>query len=158
MNDARSAYLETQVLTAAPQKLQLMLIDGGIRFAHQAREAHAAGNAASLSDSLDRARDIVAELIASIRPDGLPVSNSARAVYGFIFQSLAEAQLLKNPQKIDDAVRVLEEERQTWLAVCELDVTPPGDVEAFRQQEVVARDFATTAAPAGARASFSLDA
>lgn len=157
MHDARSAYLETQVLTAAPQKLQLMLIDGCMRFAQQAREAHAAGNAEQFSEGLDRARDIVAELIASIRPDGLPVNNSARAVYAFIFQSLAEAQLFKNPQKIDDALRVLEEERQTWLAVCELDLPPTADADSFRQREVVARDFAPTA-PTAATTRFSLDA
>ena len=117
MIDARSAYLETQVLTAAPQKLRLMLIDGCMRFAQQAREAHAQGNGEQFSSSLERARDIVTELISAIRPDGTALTEAARGLYAFIFKSLAEAQLLKNVQKIDDALKVLEEEQQTWLAV-----------------------------------------
>ena len=32
---AQNAYLEAQANTATPQKLRLMLIDGGLRFARQ---------------------------------------------------------------------------------------------------------------------------
>ena len=157
MHDARSAYLETQVLTAAPQKLRLMLIDGCIRFARQAREAQSAGNSEQFSTSLDRARDIVTELISGIRPDGAQLTESARALYAFIFKSLAEAQLFKDAQKIDDALRVLEEERQTWLAVCELSPElPVGDEAAnFRQQEILS---SSSSAPAAGIERFSLDA
>jgi flagellar protein FliS len=155
MHDARAAYLETQVLTAAPQKLRLMLIDGCLRFARQAHEAHAAGDGEQFSSSLDRARDVVTELISGIRPDGGPLAEAARALYAFIFRSLAEAQLFKDPQRIDDALRVLEEERQTWLAVCELELEmPSGDEPAnFRQREVFAGDVQAIAVE-----RFSLDA
>lgn len=157
MNDARSAYLETQVFTAAPQKLRLMLIDACMRFAGQARDAQAAGNGEQLADSLDRARDIVTELISGIRPDGSALTEAARGLYAFIFKSLAEAQLLKDVQKIDDALKVLEEERQTWLAVCELELEAPASDESanFRQQEVFASD---PLSPTVAAERFSLDA
>jgi len=157
MHDARSAYLETQVLTAAPQKLRLMLIDGCMRFARQAREAHAAGDCEQFSSGLDRARDIVTELISGIRPDGTSLTESARALYAFIFRSLAEAQLQKEPQKIEDALRVREEERQTWLAVCELELEASDRDEQnnFRQQEVFASD---PLSPTVAAERFSLDA
>jgi hypothetical protein len=59
--------------------------------------------------------------------------------------------------KIDDALRVLEEERQTWLAVCELEPEAPTTDEPanFRQQEVVA---SSVALPTTAIERFSLDA
>lgn len=157
MHDARSAYLETQVLTAAPQKLRLMLIDGAMRFARQAREAHALGNMYGFSSGLERARDIVTELISGIRPGTSAITEATLALYAFVFKSLGEAQLLKEAAKIDDALRVLEEERQTWLAVCELDPETPssGDPANFRQQEVVASSMAL---PATAAERFSLDA
>lgn len=157
MHDARAAYLETQVLTAAPQKLRLMLIEGCMRFARQAREAQASGNAEQFSTSLERARDIVTELIAGIRPDQDTLSWTARALYAFIFKSLAEAQLLGEAHKIDVALRVLEEERQTWLQVCELALEPPSanDANHFRQQEIVASETQT---PSAAVSGFSIDA
>jgi flagellar protein FliS len=158
MQDARSAYLETLVLTAAPQKLRLMLIDGCVRFARQAQEAHATGNAEQYSICLDRAREIVTELIAGIRPDRLPANDTARSLYAFVFKSFAEAQLLKDLAKIDDALKVLEEERQTWLAGCEQLPESPVDEEQgmYREQEVIAGTTGIPSAPASS--SFSLDA
>jgi flagellin-specific chaperone FliS len=99
----------------------------------------------------------VTELISGIRPDGTSLTESTRALYAFVFKSLAAAQLHKDPQKIDDALRVLEEERHTWLAVCELELQPPDSQEQtkFRQQEVVASSLVT---PAAAVERFSLDA
>ena len=35
----RTEYLKTQVMTATPEMLQLMLWDGAIRFAEQGKEA-----------------------------------------------------------------------------------------------------------------------
>jgi flagellar protein FliS len=144
-------------LTAAPQKLRLMLIDGAIRFGRQASQAYAAGNAEQFSSAVERARDIVTELISGIRPDQSELTQAARALYAFIFRSLGEAQLLKEPQKIDDALRVLEEERQTWSAVCELELEAPASDEPanFRQQEVLASPMP---APTAASERFSLDA
>jgi flagellar protein FliS len=156
MRDARSAYLETQVITAAPQKLRLMLIEGCMRFARQAGEALAAGSLEQFSESMDRARDIVTELISGIRPEPLPTNETARALYAFIFKSLAEAQLLKDPRKIEDAIRVLQEERETWLLVCELAPEPSPAAASFRQQEVLASEI--EAAPLAPVSSFSLDA
>ena len=40
----RDAYLETQVLTATPQRLRLMLIEGAIRKITAAQAAHEAGD------------------------------------------------------------------------------------------------------------------
>jgi flagellar protein FliS len=157
MHDARSAYLETQVLTAAPQKLRLMLIDAAIRFARQASDAHAAGDGAQFCNSLERTRDIITELISGIRPEDTELTQATRALYAFIFRSLSEAQLHKDPQKIDDALRVLDQERQTWVAVCELELEAPtlDEPANFRQQEIIA---SAPVAPAAAAERFSLDA
>lgn len=158
MSAAHSAYLETQILTAAPQKLRLMLIEGCMRFAARAREAKSAGNAEQFSAGLDRARDIVAELLSGIQPDQHPLNDSARALYAFIFKALSEAHLFQDVQKIDDALKVLEEERQTWLQVCELELEMPSSDgrDDFRRQEIVASDFSPSQPAASSR--FSLDA
>jgi flagellar biosynthetic protein FliS len=148
MLDARTAYLETHIKTAAPQKLRLMLIEAAIRFAQQAREA---GGGELFSSGLERARDVVTELIAGIRPEKQSLNDTVRALYVFVFRSLSEAQLLHNLSKIEDALKVLEEEQQTWLQVCEQ--MPETQLSDFRPQEIVAVDCQPTAV-----GSFSLDA
>jgi hypothetical protein len=46
------------------------------------------------------------------------VANVA-AVYNFVFRSLIEAGLKRDAGKLENAVRVLEIERETWRQVCE---------------------------------------
>jgi flagellar protein FliS len=160
MFDAHATYLETQIKTATPQKLRLMLIDGALRFSARAKESLDAGQRDEAFESLERARDIVGELLAGIRPERHPLNDVARGIYAFLFRSLAEAQLLGEVGKIDEAIRVLTEEQETWRQVCEIcPEAPTPDVgENFRAQEVVASDFAPHHPPAAAQRGFSLDA
>jgi hypothetical protein len=62
-----STYLESKVLTAAPQRLQLLLIEGAIRFGRQAEEALRNADRVAASSSLLRTIDIIGELLAAAR-------------------------------------------------------------------------------------------
>ncbi len=125
-SNASDAYLETQVFTATPQRLRLMLIDGAIRRAHAAQEALASGDAAKAMADIGRCRDIVAELIAGITPEQTPITGQILSVYMFLYSTLVEISIGKDfisiaseSGRIADILRVLEEERQTWREVCE---------------------------------------
>ena len=64
---ARDSYLASQIETATPQKLQLMLIDGAIRFGSQAKHKWEEGDDEAAADALIRCHKIVGELLASVR-------------------------------------------------------------------------------------------
>lgn len=116
---ARENYLVTQTLTAPPQKLQLMLIEGAIRAARLARQMWQSGDAAAASEALIRAQEIVSSLMAGLKPDVAPdLVRRVAAVYAFVHRRLIEANLRHDEAKLDDAVRVLQEERKTWQEVC----------------------------------------
>ena len=117
---ARDEYLTTEVLTAAPQKLHLMLIEGAIRFAtraqlHRQKEEHEAAFRAVV-----RAQEIVSQLIGGFAAnlDQLVVRQAA-AVYSFIYRSLVLANVNRDSAKLADVLRLLEIERETWRQVCE---------------------------------------
>lgn len=160
MNHAHSAYLETQIITATPQKLRLLLIEGAIRFANQAVAAYEAGNQQECFDLIARCRDIGSELLIAINPDGHEITNATRSIYGFVIVALAEAELKQSLDKIPGVLRVLEEERITWTQVCELEPHAP----AIRRwdnsaEEITAFDAAETLGTAAPSVSqFSLDA
>src|SRR5580704_2250856 len=88
---AGTDYLETEVLTASPQRLQLMLIDTAIRSASQGRHfLDRQNNKAALTPIL-RAQRIMAELLTGLNPeskseDGLV--GRVAGVYLFIYRSL----------------------------------------------------------------------
>jgi len=117
---ARENYLETEVLTATPQKLQLMLIDAAIRSAERARQQWKEGADDHACESLIRAQEIVSEILGGLNQEEAPeLSRKLASVYLFIFRSLMEANYRHDKQKLDDALRVLHVERETWRQVCE---------------------------------------
>lgn len=112
-------YLETEVMTAAPQKLQLMLIEATIRQAQAAREHWAADNQEKAVESLIRAQQIVTELLCGLNGEhDKELSSKVASVYLFIFRSLVAAQMDRDEDKLDEAVSILEIERETWRQVC----------------------------------------
>lgn len=119
MNAAREKYLNDQVLTAPPQKLQLMLIEGGIRFGLQARALWAEGRDAEAFDALIRSQEIVAELLATSQQSGAELGRRSALEYLFVFQRLVASGERRGGQPLADALRILAEERETWRMVCE---------------------------------------
>ena len=121
MNDsARQHYLETQVLTATPEKLQLMLIDAAIRAAHRAAEHWQRQENEQACLALVRAQEVVTALLKGLNREASPdLTGKMASVYMFIFRTLVEANLRRDPDLLADAVRVLSAERETWRLVCE---------------------------------------
>jgi flagellar protein FliS len=147
--DAHVAYLEAEVSTATPQRLRLMLIEGALRHARQCLHLWQSGPVPPAAyDSLQRCRAIVAELHGVIKADSSPVARQVAEIYVFLFRLLAQASLDQEPQRVREAIEVLEEERETWRQVCEKMPNPPaGFVAGDRgQPEITAADAQQPAA------------
>jgi len=128
---AGSDYLETEVMTATPQRLQLMLIESAIRSASQARLYLQQQNPQAALNPILRAQRIMAELLTGLNPetnDGLV--HRVAGVYLFVYRSLIAANLERSTAKLDDALRVLDFERETWRRVCEQLGTENHEVDA----------------------------
>lgn len=115
---ANEAYLETQVNTATPQRLRLMLIEAAIREAKRTAELWRAARNDEALEALIRCRAIVGELLAGVADAETPLARRVLGLYGFLFTSLTEAQLTRDAVRLEAVVRILEEESQTWHQVC----------------------------------------
>ncbi len=117
---ARSNYLETEVYTATPQKLQLMLVEAAIRNVNKAKRFWEEEEVDAAFEAMVRAQDIIAEILSSLDLEGVPeIAKRLASVYIFIFRQLAEANMLRDVSKADEALKVLETERANWKVVCE---------------------------------------
>ena len=165
-SSAREAYLDTRISTATPQRLRLMLIDEALR---QARLALAAGEANPENDAaaaVVRCRDVVAELIAGIRPEDSPVARQVLGLYLFLYSALTESRISLDRGRLSDIVRVLEEERVTWDEVCQryperiAAASPPLAASEEVAPQRVAAALASTYGPTQkvASAAFSIEA
>ena len=117
--NARNAYLETEVTTATPQKLRLMLIDGSLRFARLTLDHWENGRDLDARDACRRCRDVLLELFSSLKTDHSEIANQTADVYLFLIRAITQAEADGDPVHVDQVIRVLEIERGTWQQVCE---------------------------------------
>ena len=142
--DPRNAYLESQVLTAMPQKLRLMLIEAALGAARQTLKASEEKLDTDANIALIRCREIISELLTSIKSDDTELTRNVSGIYMFLFKTLAEAQLYRNRTKVDEAIKVLEIERETWRTVCEqMPQAPVPETMADRPQDITSSQAAT---------------
>jgi len=128
-------------MTATPQKLRLMLIDGAIRFANLTLSHWENGDHDAGFESIVRCRSIVSELLMTIKGDDNELARKVAGIYLFLFQHLTEAQLHRDADKLNQTLRVLEEERETWQSVCEVHAhgVAPGMAAASVREEITTR-------------------
>jgi flagellar protein FliS len=110
------AYLRTKVMTAKPAELRLMLLDGAIRFTEQAKRGYESKNYEQAYNGTTRAQAILMELVTSLRHDLAPeLCKNVAAVYTFLYTSLVKASMEKDIATVDDVLRILRYERETWM-------------------------------------------
>ena len=116
MTDNQSnTYLRDAVMTATPEQLQLMLYDGAIRFSMQARDALERRDFESSYDRLTRAQQIVLEMLNGLDYDvNRELCERVASICNFLYRKLVDACVERSTEHIDDALKVLRIERETW--------------------------------------------
>ncbi|MFQ5501422.1 MAG: flagellar export chaperone FliS [Phycisphaerae bacterium] len=113
--DASGEYLRNAVMTANPEQLQLMLYDGAIRFATQARESLGREDWETSCEKLIRAQRILVEMRNGLREEVNPaLCRQMSALYDFIYNRLVDANMQRSQSLIDEALKVLHHQRDTW--------------------------------------------
>ena len=126
-----NAYLRTQVLTASPQQLRLMLLDGSIRFLQQAIDGLGNKDYEASYNGITQARAIVLELATSVSPDvDRELAERVRSVYMYLYRELIDAGLVdiimvghlrlnRSLPRLEKAADLLRYERETWAMLME---------------------------------------
>lgn len=115
-----NAYLRTQVLTASPQQLRLMLLDGSIRFLQQAIDGLGNKDYEASYNGITQARAIVLELATSVSADvDRELAERVRSVYMYLYRELIDASLNRSLPRLEKAADLLRYERETWAMLME---------------------------------------
>ncbi len=118
--DNINAYLRTQVMSATPAELRMMLLDGAIKFARQGRQGLAEKNHELVYTGFSQARAIVTELMTSMRHEVDPdLCERVRSLYAYMFQELVAASLESDIARADNVINPLEFEAETWRMLLE---------------------------------------
>ncbi len=111
-------YQTTQFQTASTGELVLLLYDGAVRFLSRAQAALAERRFDDAGTDLVRAQEVVLELLAGLDLErGGALAANLRELYLFIYRTLLEANLRKDPAKVATVLRLLEPVRAAWQVV-----------------------------------------
>ncbi|MDF1809130.1 MAG: flagellar export chaperone FliS [Phycisphaerales bacterium] len=122
MNDTNSAnaYLRTKVMTASPEELRLMLLDGSLKFANQAKTGLLNNDPEMTYSGFTQCRDIVLELLNTIKTEPAPqIAQSMRELYTFLYGELVKASIDKDIPKLDEVISLIQYDRETWVLTME---------------------------------------
>ena len=124
-----NAYLANRVLSASPEELRLMLIEGAIRFARIGREGLARRDFEQWYNGMSQCQAILLELMTGLRPEIAPeLCGQLNALYTFMYRRLLDASSAKDPVLVDEVVELLEYDRQSWIFLMEkIDAERAGD-------------------------------
>lgn len=113
-NNPYKRYRQTQVETAGPLELIVMMYDGAIRFCNQAKAAIEEKNYNQANKLLQRAQDIIDELNISLNMEAGEIADHLRSIYDFVNAKLVEANIKKDSTLITQMTELLISLRGSW--------------------------------------------
>jgi flagellar secretion chaperone FliS len=115
---AQQSYQRSDVLTATPGRLVVLLYDGANRFLRRAAAAMRAADVATSNAQLQRAEAILNELLVTLDMErGGEIAASLRDLYLFCGRELNDARLERDADRIDTVVELLAELREAWAQI-----------------------------------------
>jgi len=114
------SYLRSQVMSASPQELRLMLLDAAIRFASQGRDGLRERDYERSFEGVSQARAIVTELATGVDRQADPeLCDRVTGVFMHMFSELTQANLERDPERVQRVIDLLAYERETWAMAME---------------------------------------
>lgn len=112
---AQRHYQRTQVESANPAKLILMLYDGAIRYLYRAVGLLGSGDREGFSTDVVRAQKIVTELMAALDPSKNPeIVGNLERIYEYMVRQLAFALVRADATPATEVIKLLENLREGW--------------------------------------------
>jgi flagellar protein FliS len=112
---AAQNYLRTRVMTATPEQLQMMLYDGAIRFAEQAKAALVAEDYEKSYQSIARVQKILTEMSCGLKHNVLPeLCEKLASLYSYVYRKLIDANVQHDAEALEEAITLLRYQRETW--------------------------------------------
>ncbi len=118
-NNMANAYQRNAIMTATPAELTLMLYEGAIKFCNIAIVAIEKKDIEKANGNIKKAQAIINELRVTL-DHKYSVWEDFERVYDYIARRLLEANLQKDIEIIEDALKYIREMRDAWKEVMRL--------------------------------------
>ena len=110
------SYLSTQVLTASPYRLHLMVVEGAIQFGNVGAASLLAQDMETAHLALCRCRDFVTELIGGLSDEHDPLlATRMKQLFFSAYVHLAEGERDRDVNRVNAAISILKRHHETWV-------------------------------------------
>lgn len=116
---AINPYQKNAIMTASKAELTLMLYDGAIKFCNIALSGFEKKEYEKINTNLKKAQAIITEFRATLDCK-YPVWEDFERVYDYIYRCLIDANIHKDEEKLQEALKYIREMRDTWKEVMRL--------------------------------------
>lgn len=125
MNPYLKQYQKSQIETATPEKILIMLYDGAIQFLNIARNEMASEeqplNIQKIHNNIVSAQKIITEFKCTLNLEiGGEMAQNLYDLYTYLYNRLVEANVKKNVSAIDEVLGHLKDLRNTWQQAIEI--------------------------------------
>lgn len=114
--NAATAYQGVKINTASPAELTLMLYDGAVKFCNIALMALEKNDFEKCNTFLQKAKNIIVEFRSTL-DFKYEVAKDFDRVYEYIYFTLVDANVKKDKELIEEALKRIKEMRETWKEV-----------------------------------------
>ncbi|OON98150.1 MAG: flagellar export chaperone FliS [Epulopiscium sp. Nele67-Bin005] len=116
MYNPYNQYQSNAVMTSSPGELTLMLYNGAIKFINLGIEAIEKKNISAAHTNIVKAQNIISELRATL-DEKYEISKQMDALYEYVYDTLLQANMHKDVEKLQDALKIVREFRDMWQEV-----------------------------------------
>ena len=150
-------YQTSNITTATPEKLMILLFDGAIQFLQKAKIAISENNFKERSQNIDGARKIIRELMRTIDlENGNDVSKQLFKLYNRMAMNLIKANVMRNSGIIDEVIQDLTNIRWGFQKAIEIQSGVITVEDAMKENNDQETDIATSS-PQSAEQNISGD-
>ena len=122
-----SRYRETEVLTATPGQLVVLLYDHMLLSLRRARTAMETRDLEASSEQLEKSRNVLTELLVTLdRERGGEVAANLGALYSFLLGELVQVGVRNDLRRLDRVAHMIGELRDAFAQASTTPVAPAG--------------------------------
>jgi flagellar protein FliS len=109
-------YQSTQISSASPEKILIMLYEGAIRFSRMALERLENRDMAGKGKYIGKSLAIVSELMSSLNHEvGGEISRDLERLYIYIIDELSQANMNNSSTSLKNSISILTNLHGTWV-------------------------------------------
>lgn len=115
MNPYLKQYQQSQIQTASPEQILIMLYDGAIQFLNKALRCMEEKDIQETHNNIIAAQRIISEFMNTLDVEaGGEVCKNLYSLYEYLHYRLVQANIQKSPDMINEVLRHLKDLKATW--------------------------------------------